>query len=201
MPQYREIDNRGLDCPEPVIKTKQALEQLIEEQVSHFTLVSIVDNEQSAENVARFTRRTGYNVEVEKRDEDYHILVIYDEDIHSALTVEEDEGTLLLVTSCTLGQGSDELGDILMRNFFISLLETCTLPGTIIFINSGIELAVEGSPVIIQLQQMEQSGIEVLSCGTCLDYYGLKDRVAVGSITNMYDTVQYMRKAQKCIKL
>lgn len=202
MPEYRELDNRGLSCPQPVINTKQALEQLIEEQVKHFTLVSIVDNEQSAENMARFARRLGYNVEVEKRDEDFHILILYDEELHSTCAVgEEDEETLLMVTSCTLGQGSDELGEILMRSFFISLLETCTLPGKIVFLNGGVELAVDDSPVISQLKKMEAGGVEIYSCGTCLDYYGLKDRLDVGKVTNMYDIAENIRNAAKCIKL
>jgi len=202
MPKYRELDNRRMKCPEPVIQTKQALEELIEEQVKHFTLVSIVDNEESAEHIARFARRTGYQVEVERRDSDFHILILYDEDQHSPCQVnDEEETTLFLVTSNTLGEGSAELGDILTQGLFTAMLETCTLPGKLIFLNSGVDLVRDDSPILSQLKRMEAGGVEIMACGTCLDYYGIKDRLAVGSTTNMYNIVENIRDAAKCVRL
>jgi selenium metabolism protein YedF len=93
----------------------------------------------------------------------------------------------LFVSSDKIGSGADELGELLMRGFIKTLLEAKSLPRRIIFMNSGVRLAVEGSPSVESLRDLASRGVEVLACGTCLDYYSLKDKLAVGRVSNMFE--------------
>jgi selenium metabolism protein YedF len=100
-----------------------------------------------------------------------------------------------------MGRGSDELGGILIRGFFHALVETDSKPGTIIFYNSGVELTAAGSPVIDDLLELEKYGVTLLACGTCLEYFGLKDSLGVGTVTNMYTITETLLEAQKIVNL
>ncbi|WP_028308976.1 sulfurtransferase-like selenium metabolism protein YedF [Desulfitibacter alkalitolerans] len=179
------VDARGLACPEPVICTKKALEKL-----EAGTITTIVDNDVAKDNIIRFAKSFDYPVEVEKKDENYHIKIRKS----GGLIADIDSGKniAILITSKFLGRGNDELGKVLTKSFFFTLTETYPLPKTIMFINSGIILTCEGSNVLEEIIDLEKKGVEILSCGTCLDYYQLKDRLCVGSITNMYSIVEKM---------
>ncbi|NLJ56979.1 MAG: sulfurtransferase-like selenium metabolism protein YedF, partial [Firmicutes bacterium] len=109
--------------------------------------------------------------------------------------------TIFLITSPTLGQGSEELGKMLMRSFMYSQQELESLPDKMLFFNSGVFLTTAGSPVLDELKQLKDRGVEILSCGTCLDYYQLQDKLEIGSVTNMYDTVENISLATKCVTL
>jgi selenium metabolism protein YedF len=100
-----------------------------------------------------------------------------------------------------MGRGDEELGHILIRGFFHTLGEVEPLPDTIIFLNSGVKLVVEGSPVLGDLVALCEQGIEVLACGTCLGHYGLKEKVAVGEVSNMYTIAETMLGAGKVVSL
>jgi len=100
----------------------------------------------------------------------------------------------------TVGRGSEELGAILMRSFLYTLKELNPLPWRIIFINSGVKLAVEGSPYLTILGELIDMGSEIISCGTCLDYYQIKDKLAVGRISNMYEIATSFLEATNVIK-
>ena len=209
----KEIDNRGLSCPQPVINTKIALDEMVKEGNEEFTLTAIVDNEAAMENVSRLAGTFGCEVTVQKKEDGIYVI------IHNSGKKEHGEDgsksnvscgcgsetpekeTVLLVTSSTLGQGSEELGKLLMRSFIYSLKETEFLPSKMLFLNSGVFLTTEGSPVLDELKQLTEMGVEIFSCGTCLDYYKLKDKLEVGSVTNMYDTVESMLSVAKCITL
>ncbi|MBC7343131.1 MAG: sulfurtransferase-like selenium metabolism protein YedF, partial [Clostridia bacterium] len=93
------------------------------------------------------------------------------------------------------------LGQVLMRSFFYTLREAEVVPGSIIFINSGVKLACEGSPVLSDLMALEKRGVRILSCGTCLDYFQLKEKLCVGSISNMYSIVEAMMTSDRLITL
>jgi selenium metabolism protein YedF len=207
----KTIDNRGLSCPQPVINTKKALEELAQKGINVFTLTVIVDNEAAKENVMRMVRTAGYEPTVEAKEKDFSILIESLEDRGQGGMPElegcsycENEGgereTVLVFTSPCLGQGSEELGKILMRSFIFTIKET-SLPSKMLFLNSGVFLTTDGSPLLDDLKELAEMGVEILSCGTCLDYYGLKEKLAVGIVTNMYDTVEAMQAAVKCITL
>ncbi len=108
---------------------------------------------------------------------------------------------VLVVGGDKLGDGDDKLGEILIKSYMFSLEKCPPYPKTILFLNSGVKLVVENSPVLDNLRAMESQGVEILSCGTCLDYYNLKDKLCVGGVTNMYAIVEMMNNAYNTIKL
>ena len=108
--------------------------------------------------------------------------------------------TVVAVSSATMGHGNDELGKALMKGFIYALSQLEELPRTILFYNGGAHLTVEGSASLEDLKTMEAQGVEIMTCGTCLDFYGLKDKLAVGTVTNMYSIVETLSKASKVIK-
>jgi selenium metabolism protein YedF len=212
--QKKEIDSRGLPCPQPVLNTKKALEELTRQEGNHFLLTVLVDNEVAKENVTRFARTNGYRAEAEK-DADLFQVIIQPGDgseqtahptelTNTAVSCscEAPSGDLVyLFKSKTLGEGSEELGAILIRGFIFTIKETNTIPAKMLFMNGAVYLTTEGSPVLEELQELESLGVEIYSCGTCLDYFNLKEKLQVGRVTNMYDTVENIARAGKCITI
>jgi selenium metabolism protein YedF len=187
------IDCRGLACPEPVVTTKKALDQFKEGK-----LIVIVNNSVSCNNVERFALSQGCSVEVEKRDEEFYIHI---EKTRKAERARGDKRRVVVyINSQFLGVGEDTLGALLMRAFLKTLLDQEVQPYRIIFINSGVRLTSEGSEVLETLKTLSEKGAEILSCGTCLDFYGLKEKLKVGVISNMYDILQTLTEADQIIR-
>ena len=181
------LDCQGLACPQPVILTKKALDQRPPQ------LTVIVDNAAAKENVAKFAAAAGYGVNIEPAGGVFrlHLLALGTTPAtglpDAGVSVEASEsGPVFLISRSTLGQGDDQLGAILMKSFFVSLQELQPAPRAILLLNGGVQLAVDGSPVLAGLQELSRRGVNVLVCGTCLDFFQLKDKLAVGSVTNMY---------------
>jgi selenium metabolism protein YedF len=192
-----EIDCRGKACPQPVIMTKETLEVLGERE-----LILIVDNPSSCENVERFVRSQGCSVEVERKGQDFYL------HIQKGKVCDEVKGTqkeklkrvLVYINSHLLGVGDEKLGSILMKTFLKTLLDLEPKPFRLILINSGVRLASEGSDVLEMLRNLSEQGVEILSCGTCLDFYGLKEKVKVGVISNMYEIAQSLLEADRLVR-
>jgi len=189
------IDARGLNCPEPVILTKRAMEADGKTQ-----LTTIVDNDAARENVSKLALSQGYELEVEQQGEHYYLHLTPGQPQCGADTVGEPAVTIL-VKSNLFGQGEPELGQVLMKSFLFSLNELDGQVAHLLFMNSGVRLTTEGSPVLEHLQVLEQKGVEILSCGTCLDYYQLKDKLAVGRVTNMYTAMEMLTGAERAITI
>jgi selenium metabolism protein YedF len=192
------IDCRGLACPQPVITTKQALGQLKEGE-----MVVIVDNAASCNNVERFVRSQGCSVEIKEEGQDFYLHIQKTSGQDANKMVKGDERVkkiILYINSHLLGIGDEALGAILMRSFLKTLLDMETKPSRLILVNSGVRLATEGSEVLETLQALSEKGIEILSCGTCLDFYGLKEKLKVGKISNMYDIAQSLLEADRLIR-
>lgn len=185
------IDARGLSCPQPVILTKKALE-------AGDSVTTVVDNEAALENVSRLAQRLGYDVEVERQGNDYHIHI--DKNAAKTERVEFNHG-VILITGQYLGRGDDALGRILMKSFFYTLTQLKDAVTALIFINSGVALTAQGSEVLDHLLELEQAGVEILSCGTCLDFYHLKNRLMVGQVSNMYSILERVSAADKVITI
>lgn len=182
-----EIDARGLACPQPVIATKKALDA-----ISDGVVVTIVDNAAARENVSKFAAASGYGVCSEERGGEYVIRITKGTAAAGGASEPDARpaGDLVyLITKDTLGHGSDELGAVLMKSFFFTLLEATPQPRTLLFMNSGVKLTVAGSPVLDHIAALAGRGVRVAACGTCLDYFGLKDKLAVGEVSNMYAIV------------
>ncbi|NPV29458.1 MAG: sulfurtransferase-like selenium metabolism protein YedF [Firmicutes bacterium] len=187
------VDARGLSCPQPVILTRRVLEK------GGQRVTAVVDSEVARDNIVKMARALACEVEVEREGSDYYIHITKPEDL--APELDPRESLLILVTSESLGRGSEELGKLLMKNFFYTLTEQGGLGKVLIFLNSGVHLTCTGSPVLDYLYELEQDGAEVLSCGTCLDYYRLRDRLGVGEVTNMYTILEYLQKIPRVIYL
>ena len=104
-------------------------------------------------------------------------------------------GTVVAVSSDKMGSGNDELGAVLMKSFFFAETQLDTLPDKILFYNGGAKLTVEGSDCLEDIRILEKEGVEILTCGTCLDFYGLKEKLAVGAVTNMYTIAEILQNA------
>lgn len=192
-----EVDNRGLACPMPVVNTKKVLDG-----IENGRVISIVDNQSALENVTRFARNAGYQVEVTETSGDYHIAItkgdvtepVVEESLQGAL-----EDIVYFVSTSSLGQGAEELGKVLMKSFLYTLRERKPAPRAMIFVNSGVWLTTEGSPVLEHLEILAGAGTGILSCGTCLDYYNLKEKLAVGRVSNMYEITEQLAGTGKVV--
>lgn len=196
-----KIDARGMICPQPVIATKKALEGIVSG-----TVTITVDNEIAKENVTKFATAHGCGVSITQQDSNFVVQITKGGGIPVPVqSVPEKRiiagDTVYIITQNTVGQGNQELGAVLMKGLIYSLLEIEPAPKALLFMNSGVLLTSENSPVLPHLVQLVQNGVDILSCGTCLDYLGIKDQLAVGGVTNMYTIVEFMSVASKVITL
>jgi selenium metabolism protein YedF len=189
------IDCRGLSCPGPVIRTKKALELLEKGE----TVAVKVDNEASRENVRRFAQTKGARVKIEEAGDGVFRLLITSsgEDRETG----QSSPPVVLIADDLLGRGDERLGRILMEGFINTLAEQEKVPDKILLMNAGVRLAVEGSPVLPIFRTMTDRGSEILVCGTCLDFFSLKENLAVGSVSNMFDIQEAMLLASSVIRL
>jgi selenium metabolism protein YedF len=191
----KTIDCCGKTCPLPVIETKKVLE---DKEVNEITV--LVDNSISRENVMRFLEAQGFSVTAMEEKGKHRIEGTRNQGIIEQSSITNTKKLLVFVDGETVGRGSEELGAILMRSFLLTLKELNPLPWRIIFINNGVKLAVDGSPYIVALNDLIAIGAEILSCGTCLDYYRIKDKLMVGRISNMYEIESSFLEATNVIK-
>jgi selenium metabolism protein YedF len=192
------VDCRGLACPQPVITTKKALDQLKEGE-----LMVIVDNASSCNNVERFVRSQGCSVEIKESGLDFyiHIQKVSGQDAEKMTKGDERiKKVVVYINSHLLGGGDEALGAFLMKAFLKTLLDLETQPSRLILVNSGVQLAAEDSKVLETLQMLSEKGVEIACCGTCIDFYELKGKMKVGVISNMYDIIQFMLEADCLIR-
>ena len=187
------IDARGLNCPEPVILTKRAMDA---DKLAR--IITIVDNDAAAENVSKLARSQGYELTIEKREGATHLQMAPGQ-LRTEASPAKETVVAVLVKSNLFGEGDPELGGILMKSFLFSLNELEGKVAHLIFMNSGVKLTTAGSPVLEHLEALEQKGVEVLSCGTCLDFYNVKDKLMAGKVTNMYTAVEILTGADRVL--
>ena len=191
-----KVNAIGDTCPIPVIKTKKA----IAEAQGQGTIEVLVDNEIAVQNVTKMAASEGGNVTSEKvADKEYKITIVLD---GAAKAADEaaDENLVVVVSSDRMGVGNDDLGKVLIKGFIFAVTQLEKLPKTMLFYNGGATLTAEGSDSLADLKHLEEQGVEILTCGTCLNYYGLSDKLQVGSVTNMYTIVEKMAGADKIIR-
>ncbi|HBD63359.1 MAG TPA: sulfurtransferase-like selenium metabolism protein YedF [Clostridiales bacterium] len=201
----KTIDARGKICPQPVMMTKQAADTGEKE------LMVIVDNETARENVSKFGNKLGYSVNVEDKEDGIYISLVNDEITDCDIATEEAVADSInklkqpkkgfVIGSDKLGKGSDDLGKILMKGFLYTLSETKPYPNFLIFLNSGVKLTASGSESIDDLKKLESAGVKIVSCGTCLDFFEIKDKLEVGSVTNMYDIVETIAESDNAVMI
>ncbi len=196
----KTLDCRGLACPNPVIRTKELIDR---GEVQEFTV--LVDNAAAQENVSRFLQRAGFKVSVEGQGESCAITGSRAAAGPCEVFVEPPEEALrkilVLMGADRLGRGDDVLGTKLMGSFISTLKEMGPDLWCVVLLNAGVKLAVAGSEVLAALRDLEQSGVRLLVCGTCLTYFNLLEAKQVGETTNMLDIVTAMQLADKVITL
>lgn len=197
------VNAMGDNCPIPVVKTKKAMQALTGPE----TIEVLVDNEIAVQNVTKMASGAGGQVSSEKLgDAEFKITIcmegaVKEDTSEDAVCVPDArENMVVVVSSDRMGIGNDELGKVLIKGFIFAVTQLDNLPKTMLFYNGGATLTTEGSDSLEDLKSLEAQGVEILTCGTCLDYYGLKDKLAVGSVTNMYSIVETMAKAGKIIR-
>lgn len=198
------VDAIGDACPIPVVKTTAALKGLTET----VTLEVQVDNEIAVQNILRLASGKGFTAAAEKLEEKLFAvrMVAHPASEEAAPTPAAPSCQLsrkrgvVAIGSSTMGSGDDTLGRTLMKAFLYALSQQETLPETILFYNGGAMLTTEGSASIEDLKSMEAQGVEILTCGTCLDFYGRKDKLLVGGVTNMYQIVETLTRAELVIR-
>lgn len=197
------VNAMGDNCPIPVVKAKKAMQAL----TGPDTIEVLVDNEIAVQNVTKMASGAGGQVSSEKLgDAQFKITIqmegaaAQDAAEDAACMPDARDNTVVVVSSDRMGIGNDELGKVLIKGFIFAVTQLDTLPKTMLFYNGGATLTAEGSDSLEDLKSLEAQGVEIMTCGTCLDYYGLKDKLAVGSVTNMYSIVETMANAGKIIK-
>ena len=189
------IDCRNLSCPAPVINVKKALQE-------HADIRVLLDDGAPRENVARLSRNRGFRV-TEERDGSGWILTITAaaDTLPTATGAVSQVGRVIMIASDRIGDGPEELGRLLMKNFIHTLLETGELPSRMLFLNSGVFMTCEGSDVLEALGKLHGMGVEIFSCGLCLDFFKLKEKLRAGATTNMLAIAEYLLAADHVIKL
>lgn len=210
-----KVNAMGDPCPIPVVKTKNAVREL---QGQAGSVEVLVDNEIAVQNITKMAGQKGYIVHAKKLEaQKFQVTLeisaekepsfsenppLFSKSEESSVCIPDGraKNTVLVISSPYMGEGDPELGAVLMKSYFYALTQQDTLPETILFYNGGVRFTCEESPALEDLKLLETQGVEILSCGTCLNFYGLTEKLKVGSVTNMYVIAEKMQQAQLLIK-
>lgn len=207
----KQLDERGKACPLPVIETKKELERL----TSGSILEVLVDNEIAVQNLNKLCTQKGHSFQNETIDRQCFLVRITKsgqelpntpvdeawEDCAACTSLGNvKKGLVVVLSSDTMGNGDDTLGHLLMKGFVYALTEQDFVPETVLLYNGGARLSVEGAETLKDLRLLEEQGSEILTCGTCLNHYGLSEKLAVGSATNMYRIAEILTQAGKVVR-
>ena len=193
----KRLDERGKQCPMPVIETKKALEGAAPGEV----IEVIVDNEIAVQNLTKMANHKQLKSQSEKRSNtEFRVQIEAGENAAGTLPDGRKGGTVVVLASNEMGSGDEVLGKLLMKGFVYALSQQEILPEKILLYNGGAFLSCEGSDALEDLKEMEAMGVEIRTCGTCLNHYGLEERLRVGDVTNMYDITEILMQAEKIIR-
>lgn len=199
------IDALGDACPLPVVKAKQALDV-----IGAGTLEVLVDNETAVTNLGNLAKKKGFeSTSKQVAEKKYAVRIVATEppakevaasDAAPAPAAAEQKPPAVVISSDIMGGGDDKLGATLMKGFIFALTQQDTLPSAVLMYNGGVKLACEGSPALDDLRALEEAGVSVLACGTCLKNFDLEGELAVGEPTNMYVIVEMQMEAGAIIR-
>ena len=213
------VNAMGDACPIPVVKTKNAIKELR----GAGEVQTLVDNEIAVQNLTKMAKQKGYGVKSQKLEENkYEVTlsisessenvsseqkmtdqdnqVVNHNDVSECYPDARKKNTVVVLSSSTMGEGDSELGAILMKGFIYALSQQDELPTTILMYNGGTKIACENSPSLEDLRSLEAQGVEIFTCGTCLNHYGLTEQLKVGEVTNMYVIAEKMTQADLVVK-
>ena len=190
----------GDACPVPVVKTRKAMETIKGAEV----VETLVDNEIAVENLKKMAGQMGYQVKDQKLEEGKYSVQIMVTEAEKTENIQADicdcsptaaSDKVVVIRSSVMGEGDPELGKVLIKGFIYALSQQEELPKTMLFYNGGACLTCEGSASLDDLKELEHRGVKILTCGTCLNFYGLSEKLKVGEVTNMYEIAETMSKA------
>lgn len=197
-----EVDARGQQCPIPVVRAKKALAEAVAGDVVRV----LIDNDVAVNNLKNLAASLKCTAESEKfADDDYAVAITKGEEAIEAESCDcapmaVEPNRVVVFGSQYVGSGNDELGAILMKGFIFALTQQDVLPQTMLFYNSGAFLTCEGSESLEDLRTLEAAGVEILTCGTCLNHYDIADKLAVGGVTNLYVTAEKQLNATVIVR-
>ncbi len=198
------INAMGEACPLPVVKTLRALQSL----GGAGSVETLVDNETAVQNLRRLAESKGCSIEVETiSDAEYRVTItaaegaeLPKEEAIACTAPAAQKKTVVIISADHMGEGNEELGRALLKAFLFALTQQETLPAAILFYNGGAAVTCEGSASLEDLQALQSQGVEILTCGTCLNYYGLTEKLRVGEATNMYVIAEKQLQADCIIR-
>jgi len=202
----RIVDTKGQLCPAPLIAAKRALKETVEGE----SFIVLTDNKTSFDNLSRFLKDNKAEYQVSDTDGVWTLTIrkttgeIIQSNVEEYCATEishfEKGNYVVAITSDKMGEGDDDLGHLLIINFIKALKDLEKLPRHIVFYNKGVTLAVEDSPVIGYIKDLDKMGVELHLCATCVNHYKLEDKVAVGTLSNMYSIAEIMASAGNVVK-
>lgn len=180
------IDCKGMICPMPLIETRKA----IRESSIGDDLQVVVDNETSFNNVSHFLKDNGYVFNFTKDGNTYAISfkinkIEQKKEEAKPIIENKSQNHIIVLNSNKMGIGDDDLGKLLMKGYLNTIDQLDVLPLEIICYNSGVTLAEKGTDSAQTLKKIENQGVKITLCGTCVDFFGLKEKLEVGTISNM----------------
>ena len=201
-----QVNDMGDACPIPVVKTLNALREL----AGPGTVQTLVDNQTAVQNLNRLAESKGCTVQTEQLSEkQYQVTITVGEGaelpesadgICTVPSADKPDNTVVVISADHMGEGDEALGKVLLKGFLFALTQQETLPKTILFYNGGAAITCEGSASLEDLQQLKALGVEILTCGTCLNHYGLTEKLRVGEVTNMYVIAEKQLQATLVIR-
>lgn len=201
------VDAIGKQCPIPIVLAKKKIEEM-----GSGTITVAVDNEIAVENLKKLSAQKGYTFESRKVSDNRYEADLTFEGVKAASYEDNSDeaqyaacsvsggNEVVVISSDQMGVGDESLGKTLLKGFIYALSSQDSLPKTMLFYNRGAYLTTEGSDSLEDLKSLEASGVEILTCGTCLNHYGLTEKLRVGSVTNMYSITEKMTAADKIVK-
>ena len=198
-----KVNAIGDNCPIPVVKAKKAIETLTDSAIVEIS----VDNEIAVQNVTKMVSQKNLQATCEKISDDHFVIKVQCGEVieskineETVCSVEKEEKMIVVLSSDKMGDGDEELGKVLIKGFIYAITQLDKYPKAVLLYNSGVKLSAEGSDSIEDLKILEENGVEILSCGTCLNFYNLQDKLQVGNVTNMYSIVEELAGATNIIR-
>lgn len=198
-----KVNAIGDNCPIPVVKAKKAIDALEDAAIVEIS----VDNEIAVQNVTKMVNQKNLEYTCEKVGQNHYVIKVQcGEVVESEATKEvvaaiaKEEKMVVVLSSDKMGEGDEELGNVLIKGFIYAITQLDKYPKAVLLYNSGVKLSSEGSDSIGDLKVLEDHGVEILSCGTCLNFYNLQDKLQVGKVTNMYSIVEELSGATNIIR-
>ncbi|ERL07205.1 selenium metabolism protein YedF [Olsenella profusa DSM 13989] len=204
MAQKISVDAMGKECPIPVVMTLKAMKGLTEAT----TVETMVDNRTAVGNLQRLAEEKGCTCSVEGDDGAFTVSIEVpeggisegDDQAFVASCTPQRKNVVVQIASDTMGIGADDLGKQLLKGFIYALAQLDDPPATVLLYNGGAHVSCEGSDSLEDLKALEDRGTEILTCGTCLDHYGIADKLKVGGVTNMYTITEKLAQASLIIR-